>query len=267
MPPVRHTFVHYNSAEHRARSHSAPPEFFVDLVVACALRREEEAAHAGSEAAPREEKQPQPKRRPAAPRRRKIARKKREDDEDDAAMLAARLRAADERWRIWADRLASKFIIKSLTVAFNCAVARAFEGALPQKRATLSRDQWLELSHKVGAGTVATCVLHHRGIIQHARRGQVEIWIPDHSLGEPALREIMATANHILQLADRGEYCVVNKRSLYTLGIPFSETHTVEFLTRSLNARGRLLHRGRELTGGPLAEAGVGPGSFIVLDE
>ena len=255
MPPVRHTFVHYSSAvDHRERSHSAPPEYFVDAVLALARRREEDAAAERARAT----------RRPAL-RRRKLERDKEIDEE--AAMLEARHRADDERWRLWSRRVAMRYAVSSVAAAMRRVARHARRRAKPRLRATLAPHLWDELAYKTSVDLLSMCALLQQGIVRRGEGG-VQIWISDKSLGDPCMRELMAVANHMTCLAECNAFCVFNNSSFLALPLPYSPTQTVEGLRRTLNTQGRLVHLGRTLTeerGGRLSDYGIRPGSFVTV--
>ena len=252
MPPVRHTFVHYSSAvDHRDRSHSAPPEYFVDAVLALARRREEDAAAERARAT----------RRPAL-RRRKLERDKERDEE--AALLEARHRAQDERWRLWSGRVSMRYAVNAVAAAMRRAARHARRRAKPRLRAAMAPHLWDELAYKTGLSLLSLCALLQRGIVRRGEGG-MQIWISDNSLVEPCMRELMAVANRITCLEECNAYCVFNNSSYHSLPIPYSSTHTVEGLRRTLNTQSRLVHLGRTLRGGPLSEYGIRPGSFVIV--
>jgi len=253
--PVRYTFVHIpnQKVELRARSRSSPAEYHVELVIESARRREEEPA-----AKP-------PRAARAANRRRK--KRDLEKDDEDAALVEARHRADDERWRYFSQRLATRFLIKSINVAFNCVLARSIDRALPKKRATLSSHGWTELCHKIGACYISTCMMHQSGYIRRGRRGSIELWIPEARLGDPPIRDLMSTAEHIRFLEEHCAYSVHNTKTFLKVSFPFSAAQTVELLRNSLDSPGRLSYRGRDIDGGLLADYGIRPGSLLILRE
>ena len=223
MLPVKHTFIHFGHQPAK-RCRSAPPEVWVEIALAQAERRE------------------------------LLARRR-------AAKRFARI---SKRWNALVEKI-KDLEEKQFAESVRDILAKQLMRTTPRLRARMPQSLYREFAYVILPDKLQEKLLIHMGVIREGQR-DVQLWCADEPLENPTMRLLLDYATRFLQIATSGCFHIIMENEV-PMTVKLKGVKK-EDLRRLIDRRWHLpplkqllLHVGRPLQNGPLADQGISPGA------